>query len=144
MHSFSLALYFNLTTYPHHCFNSQPVEVVTMSRKHQSNKGHRRAASIGTTLDKMLRPQLPLEKSSSANSSFEKGFDRERGERTLSERSLKGGEVVTALALEHSRREPSPLILPPRPASLSPTLGLVHGSDNSQVSQMVLFVVVTR
>ena len=94
----------------------------TMSRKNKSEKGHRRAASIGTTLDKVLRPHLPLDKSSSANSSFEKGFDKERGVRVLSESKLR--EEVDLLE-GRRRREGSPLILPPRPASLSPTLGLV-------------------
>ena len=97
-----------------------------MSRKHRDNKGHRRAASIGTTLDKMLRPHHSLEKSNSANSSFDKGFDREKGASALAESKLKG-DVVKALALESGKRRDViiPQILPPRPASLSPTLGLV-------------------
>jgi hypothetical protein len=116
--------------------NHLTVPAVTMSRKNRSEKGHRRAASIGTTLDKILRPQQSLEKSSSTHSSFEKGFDRDKGTKTLSETKLK--EVVPVLALESRKRENSPLNLPPRPASMSPTLGLV--SLKGLISRLCILV----
>ena len=104
-----------------------------MSSHHSKKllKGHRRSASIGSTIDRIFRPQASLDKAKSANTSLEKEFGtaktpaefyhgQQPGRLTIEEWEGKRGERRRVGSASETGNALLEAVLSPRPVSHSP------------------------